>query len=182
MRPRKRTYLDELPRLGMRQLHPHLLQPGQAGSIALSTTGSLTKLRATCDTVTLITKAGTAQHIALHWRTPHFGGYQSWFICPDCNRQRRDMYLMAKGLWACRKCCGAHPRNNSLYIKARLSRRIARLDALLTPPDGHRGMSKATRLKLERERFDTKDRLDEMDLAHLWNLIKRIDPEYVRHK
>lgn len=37
--------------------------------------------------------------------TPHYGGYRSWFVCPQqsCGRRTTDLYVQ-DGMIACRKC------------------------------------------------------------------------------
>ncbi|MBT8360431.1 MAG: hypothetical protein KJO32_05705 [Deltaproteobacteria bacterium] len=77
-------------------------------------------------------------------RTPmHFGGYRTWFLCPDCNRRCRVLYGSQK-LFLCRNCSNlAYASQNEdkvsrLILRSRKIRKKLGNNDDITQPMGSR--------------------------------------------
>ena len=116
----RKSYVEDYPRLDIRQLHRRLRRGDElAVDIQLAVIVSFLAYRSN--------RQGAAsrdarEKISLAWTSCHFGGERPWFICPGC--KRRVAVLIAADFFLCRHCSGLTYRCQSESKLDRGHRRV----------------------------------------------------------
>lgn len=100
-----RPTVERCTRLLVRELKASgLLQPGIQGTGSMGKDVALdVHSNESSATLRLRSTGGREQSILIEKHARPFGGFQGYFLCPDCNRRYTSLFLR-QGRFACRRC------------------------------------------------------------------------------
>jgi hypothetical protein len=149
-----RLRLQELKRCG-------LLRPGASGTASM---GRLVfEIRAHDDSLILTlarrgAPPGPAKFVGIEKHARAFGGFQGYFVCPDCQRRYTTLLLLGERV-SCRKCCRLPYQSQRSRGFDRVLTKARKAEAFLRgispdecigmdPPPRPKGMHRATYRRL----------------------------------
>lgn len=83
------------------------------------------------------------------WSECHLGGRRPWFICPECQKRARILYLSGGSIFACRKCAGITYATRRGGKLENAERKLDHIQAKLSDKGMKRGRYRKTRERIQ---------------------------------
>ncbi len=130
--------------------------------------------------------AGAVQDtLPLAWTACTYGGTRPWFVCSDCERCRRALYLPPSGSrFRCGECHDLAYSSTRMDALERATARVRAVQRHLKPTGGHdpfavpprpKGMRATTYERIRGELWECQMQRDEIFSRELAALTKRLD-------
>ncbi|MBY0110026.1 MAG: hypothetical protein K2X90_02880 [Candidatus Babeliaceae bacterium] len=115
--------------------------------------------------------SGGSYNISTERKTCNFGGFYTFFRCPDCSKRMRKLYCL-NGKYLCRKCANLCYKTQRLYLSRRLYHMQTKTEDILKNKGGSLydkpyRMHESTFQRIKRKRIDYEIKGEDASRAEL---------------